>query len=84
MRYLDEYRDGDAARKLLDAIAAAVTRPWTVMEVCGSQTHSFLKYGIDQMLPPRGHAHPRAGLSGLRHAGRDHRPGDCAGGASRT
>ena len=53
MRYLDEYRDGDAARKLLDAIAGAVTRPWTIMEVCGSQTHSFLKYGIDQMLPER-------------------------------
>ncbi len=52
MRYLDEYRDGDASRRLLDAIAAAVTRPWTIMEVCGSQTHSFLKYGIDQMLPP--------------------------------
>ncbi|MGA2286088.1 MAG: hydrogenase formation protein HypD [Dehalococcoidia bacterium] len=52
MRYLDEYRDGDASRKLLDAIAAAATRPWTIMEVCGSQTHSFLKYGIDQMLPP--------------------------------
>ena len=51
MRYLDEYRDGDAARKLLDAIAGAVTLPWTVMEVCGSQTHSFLKYGIDRMLP---------------------------------
>jgi len=52
VRYLDEYRDGDASRKLLDAIAAAATRPWTIMEVCGSQTHSFLKYGIDQMLPP--------------------------------
>ena len=51
MRYLDEYRDGEAARRLLDAIAGAVTRPWTVMEVCGSQTHSFLKYGIDRMLP---------------------------------
>jgi hydrogenase expression/formation protein HypD len=51
VRYLDEYRDGDAARKLLDAVAGAVTRPWTIMEVCGSQTHSFLKYGIDQMLP---------------------------------
>ena len=53
MRYLDEYRDGDAARRLLDAIARAVTRPWTIMEVCGSQTHSFLKYGIDRMLPER-------------------------------
>jgi hydrogenase expression/formation protein HypD len=52
VRYLDEYRDGDASRKLLDALANAVTRSWTVMEVCGSQTHSFLKYGIDEMLPP--------------------------------
>ncbi len=51
MRYLDEYRDGEASRRLLDAIAGAATRPWTIMEVCGSQTHSFLKYGIDQMLP---------------------------------
>jgi hydrogenase expression/formation protein HypD len=51
VRYLDEYRDGDAARKLLDAISRAVTRTWTIMEVCGSQTHSFLKYGIDRMLP---------------------------------
>ncbi len=51
MRYLDEYRDGDASRKLLDAIASVVTRPWTIMEVCGSQTHSFLKYGIDRLLP---------------------------------
>ena len=51
MRYLDEYRDGEAARKLLDAIAGAVTRPWSIMEVCGSQTHCFLKYGIDRMLP---------------------------------
>ena len=51
MRYLDEYRDGDAARKLLDGLARVVKRPWTIMEVCGSQTHSFLKYGIDRMLP---------------------------------
>ena len=51
MRYLDEYRDGKAARKLLDAIADATTRPWAIMEVCGSQTHCFLKYGIDRMLP---------------------------------
>jgi len=51
VRYLDEYRDGDAARKLLDALTKAVTRPWAIMEVCGSQTHAFLKYGIDQMLP---------------------------------
>ena len=53
MRYLDEYRDEGAARRLVDAIAATVTRPWTLMEVCGGQTHSIVKYGLDQLLPSR-------------------------------
>jgi hydrogenase expression/formation protein HypD len=53
MKYLDEYRDGEAARKLIGAIERAVTRPWTVMEVCGGQTHTIVKYGIDRILPPR-------------------------------
>src|SRR3954451_9643338 len=52
MRFLDEYRDPDAARKLADAIARTVTRPWTIMEVCGGQTHTIVKYGIDEVLPP--------------------------------
>ena len=51
MKYVDEYRDGDAARKLADAIGRAVTRPWTIMEVCGGQTHSIVKNGIDFLLP---------------------------------
>src|ERR1700720_1388031 len=51
MKYLDEYRDASAARKLADAIARAVTRPWTIMEVCGGQTHTIVKYGIDRLLP---------------------------------
>jgi hydrogenase expression/formation protein HypD len=51
MRYLDEYRDGAAAEKLAAAIARAVTRPWTIMEVCGGQTHTIVKYGIDGILP---------------------------------
>ena len=51
MKYLDEYRDAPAAEKLLRGIKAVVTRPWVVMEVCGSQTHTFLRYGIDRMLP---------------------------------
>src|SRR5712671_6821412 len=51
MKYLDEYRDGAAALKLAAAIARTVTRPWTVMEVCGGQTHSLVKYGIDRLLP---------------------------------
>ncbi len=51
MKYLDEYRDPAAARRLAGAIRARVTRPWTIMEICGGQTHSLLRHGIDQMLP---------------------------------
>ena len=53
MKYLDEYRDGAAAEKLAAAIARTVTRPWTIMEVCGGQTHTIVKYGIDRLLPPQ-------------------------------
>ena len=52
MKYVDEYRDGAAAGKLADAVVRAVTRPWTIMEVCGGQTHTIVKYGIDRILPP--------------------------------
>jgi hydrogenase expression/formation protein HypD len=51
MKFLDEYRDSAAARKLASAIERTVTRPWTIMEVCGGQTHSIVKYGIDRILP---------------------------------
>ena len=51
MKYLDEYRDGAAASKLAAAIARTVTRPWTIMEVCGGQTHSIVKYGLDRIVP---------------------------------
>ena len=52
MKYLDEYRDADLTRKLLADIQKTVTQPWTLMEVCGGQTHSIIKSGLDQMLPP--------------------------------
>ncbi|MCA9915231.1 MAG: hydrogenase formation protein HypD, partial [Anaerolineae bacterium] len=52
MKYLDEYRDGEMTRNLLDQIAKTVTRPWSLMEVCGGQTHSILKSGLDTLLPP--------------------------------
>src|SRR5262245_38462302 len=52
MKYLDEYRDGEAARKLAGAIAATATRPWVLMEVCGGQTHSIVRHGLDRLLPP--------------------------------
>jgi hydrogenase expression/formation protein HypD len=51
MKYLDEYRDGDVARRLVDEIARTVTRPWVLMEMCGGQTHSIVKYGLDRLLP---------------------------------
>lgn len=52
MRFVDEYRDGAAARTLAEAIRRRVTRPWTLMEVCGGQTHSIVRYGLDELLPP--------------------------------
>ena len=50
MKYLDEYRDTEAARRLTDAIHRAATQPWTIMEMCGGQTHTIVKYGIDKVL----------------------------------
>lgn len=52
MKYLDEYRDGRAAQRLAAEIARSATRPWILMEVCGGQTHTIVKYGIDEILPP--------------------------------
>jgi hydrogenase expression/formation protein HypD len=52
VKYLDEYRDGAAAQRYAASLRAIVTRPWTLMEVCGGQTHSIVRYGIDEMLPP--------------------------------
>src|SRR5690242_5473349 len=52
MKFVDEYRDGAAASSLADAIARVAKRSWTIMEVCGGQTHTIVKYGIDRLLPP--------------------------------
>ena len=52
MRFHEEYRDGAAARGFADAITGTVTRPWTLMEVCGGQTHAIVRFGIDKLLPP--------------------------------
>jgi hydrogenase expression/formation protein HypD len=51
MKYVDEYRDARAAKALLDEIRRTVVQPWTVMEVCGGQTHTLLRSGIDRLLP---------------------------------
>src|SRR5689334_12074398 len=51
MKYMDEYRDGRIARALAGEIAQACTRPWVLMEICGGQTHTIMRYGIDDLLP---------------------------------
>lgn len=51
MKYLDEYRDPELTRSLIERIRAVVTRPWVIMEVCGGQTHAIVRYGIDHLLP---------------------------------
>ncbi len=52
MKYLDEFRDGALAQRLAAEIHQLTTRPWRIMEVCGGQTHSIIRNGIDQLLPP--------------------------------
>lgn len=51
MKYLEEFRDPELAHKLLDEIHQLTTKPWALMEVCGGQTHSIIRNGIDQLLP---------------------------------
>lgn len=51
MKYLQEFRDPELARNILSEIRAVTTRPWAIMEVCGGQTHSIIRHGIDQLLP---------------------------------
>jgi hydrogenase expression/formation protein HypD len=51
MKYLDEFNDPELAAKLFAEIERTVTRPWAIMEVCGGQTHSIIRNGIDQLLP---------------------------------
>lgn len=50
MRFVDEYREEEPAAAFLEAIEALATRPWTLMEICGGQTHTLVKFGIDRML----------------------------------
>jgi hydrogenase expression/formation protein HypD len=53
MRFLDEYRDEALARKYSEQLHAITTRPWTIMEICGGQTHTIVKYGIESLLPEK-------------------------------
>lgn len=51
MKYIDEYRNEATAQRFVKLIERTVTRPWTLMEICGGQTHTLIKFGIDRMLP---------------------------------
>ncbi len=51
MKYVEEYRDPEQAQRLIDVIADKVTRPWNIMEVCGGQTNSIIRFGLDELLP---------------------------------
>jgi hydrogenase expression/formation protein HypD len=51
MKYIDEYRNEALAQKIVSEIGRVVTKPWVLMEVCGGQTHTIVKYGIDHLLP---------------------------------
>jgi hydrogenase expression/formation protein HypD len=51
MKYLDEYRDAELVHNGLEKIRRTVTRPWSLMEICGGQTHSIMRHGLDELLP---------------------------------
>ena len=53
MKYVDEYRDAEGAKRLAEAIHRVTTRPWRIMEVCGGQTHAIIRFALDEMLPPQ-------------------------------
>jgi hydrogenase expression/formation protein HypD len=51
MKYISEYRDARLVQTVIEEITHTMTRPWVIMEICGGQTHSIMKYGLDQLLP---------------------------------
>jgi len=51
MRFIDEYRDARAAQQYARALKRITKQPWTIMEVCGGQTHAIVKFGVDELLP---------------------------------
>ncbi len=52
MKYVSEYRDATRVKTAIEEIRRTVTRPWTLMEICGGQTHAIVRHGLDQLLPP--------------------------------
>ena len=52
MKYVDEFRDPKAVETLSRDIHQITRHHWTIMEICGGQTHSIVRYGLDRLLPP--------------------------------
>jgi hydrogenase expression/formation protein HypD len=52
MQFVNEFRDGELVHGVIQEIRRTVTQPWTLMEICGGQTHAIMRYGLDQLLPP--------------------------------
>src|SRR5512133_2299246 len=52
MQFVNEFRDAELVHGVIEEIRRTVTRPWTLMEICGGQTHAIMRYGLDQLLPP--------------------------------
>ncbi len=52
MKFIDEFRDPEAAKRYSQALHKITTRPWTIMEVCGGQTHAIVLFGIQEIIPP--------------------------------
>jgi len=51
MKYLTEYRDSHLVKAVMAEVSRKITHPWVIMEICGGQTHSIMKSGLDQLLP---------------------------------
>src|SRR3954465_10914557 len=51
MKCIDEFRDPKIAHRVVEEIGRRVTRPWTMMEICGGQTHTLVRYGFEELLP---------------------------------
>ena len=73
MKFIDEYRQGDIAKKLAEQIAAATDRPLKFMEVCGGHTHTIFKYGIEDLIAAERRDDPRSRMSGMRYSARSSR-----------
>ena len=51
MKYVDEFRDAELVHRALTKLRHSMTQPWSIMEICGGQTHSFMRHGLDSLLP---------------------------------